>query len=242
MAAELVSEAMTRGFNLIGFVGPQQFDACQPPGRRASDVLPDCGTIFLLGSGGSGFWSHLLAQGPPIQAPAPGYHPVDDYCAKSCGELTEWLGARGVTSRTTFPDDPSALNFMHLAEVAGWGTISPVLGILLHPEFGPWVSMRAAVLVEGLPFGSVEGEEHQPFQPCLNCSKPCVKACPVHVFDGMGSVDLRACADNRHAGECGHGCDARRACPVGAAERYGEEEERFRHAYSLFTMRRHFGL
>jgi NAD-dependent dihydropyrimidine dehydrogenase PreA subunit len=102
--------------------------------------------------------------------------------------------------------------------------------------------MRAAVLVEGLPFGSVEGEEHQPFQPCLNCSKPCVKACPVHVFDGMGSVDLRACADNRHAGECGHGCDARRACPVGAAERYGEEEERFRHAYSLFTMRRHFGL
>ena len=71
MAAALVSEAMTRGFNLIGFVGAQQFDACQPPGRRASDVLPDCGTIFLLGSGGSGFWSHLLAQGPPIPAPAP---------------------------------------------------------------------------------------------------------------------------------------------------------------------------
>jgi epoxyqueuosine reductase len=241
-AALLVAEATARGFNLGGFVGSALFDACQPAGRRAVDLLPGCGTIFLMGSGGAGFWNHLLESAAPIQVPASGYHPVDDYCAANSRELTEHLAARGVRARAAFPDDPSALNFMQLAEMAGWGTISPVLGILLHPEFGPWVSMRAAILIEGLPFGAVEGGEHPAFQPCLKCDKPCVTACPVGVFDGLGAVDLRACAEHRHADRCGHGCDARRACPVGADERYGEVEERFRHAYSLFTMRRHFEL
>jgi hypothetical protein len=53
---------------------------------------------------------------------------------------------------------------------------------------------------------------------------------------------MRACAEHRHAGHCADGCDARRACPIGADARYGPVEERFRHAYSLYSMRRHYGL
>jgi len=98
------------------------------------------------------------------------------------------------------------------------------------------------VLIAGTPFGDVEAEEQLPFQPCLNCDQPCVRACPVQVYDGRGGARLDVCAEHRHIGHCKTGCDARRACPVGADHRYGPEEESFRHAYSLFSMRRHFGL
>lgn len=241
-ATELVADTSSHGFNLVGFVASTPFDACQPPGRRAADLSDGCGTIFLVGSGGGASWEHMRGVGIEMGEPRPGHHPINEYSAHAARTLTDSLHAKGIHARVTFPDDSPALNFMQLAELAGWGTISPVLGILLHPEFGPWVSIRAALLIDGQPFGDIGEEEHQPFQPCLSCQKPCVSACPASVFDGMGSVQLEVCANHRNVGNCRHGCDARRACPVGATSRYGSDEERFRHAYSLFTMRRHFGL
>ncbi len=62
------------------------------------------------------------------------------------------------------------------------------------------------------------------------------------MHDGKGGTNLRACASHRHGGGCVSGCDVRRACPVGAQHRYDPDEESFRHAYSLFAMRKHFGL
>jgi hypothetical protein len=104
------------------------------------------------------------------------------------------------------------------------------------------VSLRAGILIAGAPFGDVEAEEQLPFQPCLKCDQPCVRACPVQVYDDAADVRFDVCAEHRHVGNCQTGCDARRACPVGVGQRYGAAEEGFRHAYSLYSMRRHFGL
>ena len=154
--------------------------------------------------------------------------------------------ARGTLTRGTLPPAPTdrrPLNFVQLAEMAGLGTISPVIGLLLHPEFGPWVSLRAALLVRGTPFVPADADgQSLDFAPCLSCAKPCLRACPVGVYDGLGGVALERCAAHRHAGGCDGGCEVRRACPVGARHRYGPVEEAFRHAYSLYSMRRHFGL
>ena len=242
LAAALAARSAGYGFNLVGFVDAAEFDACQPSGRRAADLLPGCGTVFVVGSGGRGLWEHLNRERGAIGAAREDFHPIDDWCEMAGTELVAWLADAGVAARLTQPDDDPSLNFMQLAECAGWGTISPVMGLLLHPEFGPWVSLRAALLLEGQPFGAVPAEQHVPFQPCSTCDRPCVQACPMEVYDGFGGIRTDTCATHRHEGQCGSGCDARRACPVGAAARYGPEEERFRHAYSLFSMRRHFGL
>lgn len=153
------------------------------------------------------------------------------------------LRARGFNGIATCPDDRSPINFTQLAEMAGFGTVSPVIGLLLHPDYGPWVSLRAALLLVGEPFGPLSDRSlGDAFAPCNDCSKPCVHACPAGVHDGLGGTDLRACASHRHVGNCDGGCDVRRACPVGAQHRYDANEESFRHAYSLYAMRRHFGL
>ena len=216
----------------------------QPADRRAAVRLPSCGTILLLGSGGRAFWENLKRRGPALGEPAPDYHPIHDYCASAAKRMMTWLSGLGIRSVASYPDDSPALNFMHLAEMAGWGTISPVVGILLHPEFGPWVSLRVALLLEGEPLGSIEVESqrsHQVFQPCLRCVAPCVDACPAQVFDGKGGVDFEACTRHRHAGHCRDGCESRRSCTVGVDSRYSVEEESFRHAYSQYAMREHLG-
>jgi hypothetical protein len=236
--------AQDAGMNLVGAVPAPTFDATQPCGRRVEEFLPGCGTVLVLGSGGKEFWSRLCDHlGGAEPKPSIFHHPVNAYTASIAGNILDELGAQGCRGRAVYPDDRRSLNFLQLAESAGFGTVSPVIGLLLHPDFGPWVSLRAALLLQGEPFGSLDDRSlGDSFSPCVDCAKPCVQACPVGVHDGRGGADLRACASHRHHGNCEGGCDVRRACPVGAQHRYDSAEERFRHAYSLFAMRRHFGL
>lgn len=240
--AQLREQAQAFGMNLVAAVDREDFDACQPAGRRASERAPWCGQILVLAAGGTALWEQMSAaecRDPDAQRkPRPGLHPVDAWSRQGALELREVLARHGVRSEISSPDEKGALNFGQLGEAAGFGTISPIIGILLNPEFGPWVSLRAALLIEGHPFPTAQ---RSTFQPCTTCAKPCVHACPVQTLDGHGGFALERCAEHRLGGGCHDGCDVRRSCPVGAGHRYGAAEESFRHAYSLFSMRKYFG-
>jgi hypothetical protein len=240
----LRAQADAGGLNLMGMVVGEEFDQCQPCQARASQILPGCGTILVLGSGGSAFWQKMVSARGAAGAPRPGHHPIERRAAELVTGLLALLDDAAVRATAVFPcGDNNPINFVQLAECAGLGTVSPVIGLLLHPEYGPWVSLRAAILVRGTPFGPRGQREVPPsFQPCVACPRPCVQACPVSAYDGSGRFDSLACASHRVRGGSADGCAVRRACPVGAAHRYGAEEEAFRHAYSLFAMRRHHGL
>lgn len=240
---QVQSHAAAGGLNLWGMVSAERFDSCQPKGQRACERFPDCGTILLFGAGGSSFWNKMTADLGSGYVPEPhtSYHPINDHSARLAEGICRLLRAAGHGCRATYPDDESPLNFLQLAEMAGLGTISPVIGLLLNPEYGPWVSLRAALLVEGMPFGLPERSGAEPFQPCLTCHRPCLIPCPVGVFDGQGNADFVACGRHRHRGGCATGCDVRRTCPVGVKHRYGPEEERFRHTYSYYTLRKVHG-
>ena len=140
--------------------------------------------------------------------------------------------------RANAGDDRHTLNFRQLGEMAGFGVISPVIGHLLHPEFGPWVSLRAAIVCGGAPFGPVDAAPLADFEPCNVCKRPCVAACPAGVYDDADRPALVRCADWRIAGGCEGRCESLRACPIGAEHRYSPEEEAFRQAYSMFRIRR----
>jgi epoxyqueuosine reductase QueG len=243
LLVQLQERAAAAGLNLCGLVDARRFDACQCPDWRASRLLPDVGTIVVLGSGGSAFWQRMVAsQGEPL-APHPRYHPVQDYAMAQVRELAAMLQQHGTATAVVQPEAKATLNFVQLGEAVGFGTVSPVIHILIHPQFGPWVSLRAALLCAGLPFGPVaDASIARTWQPCCNCSKPCVAGCPTNVHDGSGNSDFHRCAVHRDAGNCDSGCSVRRACPVGAEYRYGPKEEAHRHAYSLFAMRKWFGL
>ncbi|HLU40332.1 MAG TPA: hypothetical protein VK081_13185 [Planctomycetota bacterium] len=231
------------GLNLVGITSAEGFDKTQPSGRRVRELMPTCGTILVVGSGGRDFWQKMLSDlGEPVRDPQASYRPIEDRCARSSRELVEWLAEAGVVARAVCAQRTPSLNFAQLAEMAGLGVVSPVSEWLIHPQYGPWVSVRYALLLEGMPFGtaftrSLAGE----YQPCAGCDQPCVRACPAHVCSG-GSIERGRCATWRHDGGCESGCEMKRACPRGADHRFDAEEERFRHAYALFDLQREYGL
>ena len=92
---------------------------------------------------------------------------------------------------------PLALSFAHLAECAGLGRPS-LLGVLVHPEFGPWIALRAAIL---LPFALPAPRPADGFDPC-----PTLRRAAVHrrharrARSGPRGWDVAGCAAHRLSG------------------------------------------
>lgn len=238
---EVRRHAQEAGLNLFGLVDAARFDAAQARERRIGSIAPSCGTVLVVGSGGRALWQQFTrARGT---SSCHGEHHVDQYALQVARGIESVLRSGSVPSRTVAGTSAGRLPFAQLGEAAGLGTVSPVTGLLLHPEFGPWVRIRAAVLADGQPFGPIaDASLGDRFQPCCGCSRPCVAACPVGVHDGFGGQDLGRCATHRHVGNCESHCSSRSACPVGSEHRDGEREHAHRHGHPLSTMRRWFGL
>ena len=251
MASSLLQEARQRaeqaGLNLFGLVRAERFDACQPCDRRVQQLRAGCGTVVVLGTGGRQFWQRFQAQaGRPGVAAETGESPAvtaDRFARRLAHDLGHWLAAQGVTGSVVEPGPRTPVRFSCLGESAGLGVVSPVTGHLLHPEFGPWIALRALLLLDGEPFGPIGNASiaHR-FQPCCGCSRPCVTACAPRVYDGNGHQDLLRCASHRNAGNCDTGCNTKIACPVGAEHRDGPDEHAHRHTQPLPQLRRMVGL
>jgi epoxyqueuosine reductase QueG len=196
----------------------------------------------VIGTGGREFWERLVANGEAPPPPTRGTRPLQDAVQGAFAAMQRHLGGSGIACRVAGPTMPAPLPLPQLAEAAGLGTVSPVINALLHPRFGPWVSIRAAVLVVGKPFGPIRDRSiADTFQPCCSCSRPCLHACPTGVHDGTGASDLHRCLQHRDSGGCEIGCQVRRACPVGSVERYGPVEEQHRQQEERWLLDARFG-
>ncbi len=220
------------GLNLFGLVDRARFDACEPREGRVDSVSAACGTVIVLGSGGQ--W---LAERRP--SPRAGGADIGATVAAVVEHFAAVLTKCGIPATPVRFDAGCRIHGNRLAEAAGLGVVSPVSGLFLHPAFGPWVRVRAAILCTGHPFGPIpEPTLAERFQPCLRCERPCLGACPAQPH----AVDLAACASHRHAGGCADECSRRVACPVGAEHRDAGDDRVHRHGHDLGTLRRWFGL
>jgi len=234
-------QAARNGLNLFGLVDARRFDACQAREQRSSSVQPNCGTIVVLGTAGRSSWIEYQRQGRQIPV-GMSDDQIDELAMGGANALVDVFLQHGLQARVIDARKPR-INFGQLAEAAGFGVVSPVSGLLLHPEFGPWVRVRAAVLLPGQPFGEVaDASIAERFRPCCGCLKPCVAACPGAVHDGFGNTDRGGCADHRHRGGCEAGCHSRMACPVGAEHADVVAPRLHAHSIGRRTMQRWFGL
>jgi len=108
------------------------------------------------------------------------------------------------------------------------------LGALIDIRVGLWHGYRGALAFDEDIF--VLPREEAP-NPCAACvDKPCVKVCPVAAVS-PDSYAVEACRDHvggDNGADCRDGgCLARRACPVGAASAYEDEQMRFHMAAFL---------
>lgn len=228
-----------KGFNIWGVARIADFDPCQCREGRLATVEEDALVAIVIGSGGRGLWELLEREGRLNGRPSRSFNPIDRYSEEVLGQEVAILEAEGLSLCSIFPFSQQPIDFLKLAEGAGIGIVSPVVPFLLHPKYGPWVSLRGALILNVQAKVSTALDD---FDPCTGCDCPCLSACPVEVYGRAGSVHLERCASHRHEGNCRDGCGVRMACPVGKEHRYSTPERTFRNAYAEMSLSRHYGL
>jgi hypothetical protein len=220
---EAIRDALDRlGLVLRGGFHPEPADLVPP--------LPDgrpAGTVLVVGNVGSTFWARLEAS-PEARGP----DPIDRWSARVLRELAAGHGAD-----VRFPFDDPPHPFQRWARRADLELAPSPLGLLIHPDHGPWHALRGAFLLPerlALP-------ERRPVRPspCESCAmKPCLARCPVGAFTPAG-YDVGVCraylATPSGQACVVQGCRARDACPVGRAHRYAGAQ--LRHHMRAFARR-----
>ncbi|MGH0033419.1 MAG: hypothetical protein ACQGVK_00175 [Myxococcota bacterium] len=226
-ALGLPGELEAAGFNVAGALSAEAYDRMVPPPWRCAALLPEARRALVLGCGGPAFGRAVLGS-PEAEDPD---DPIDRFAARVVADLGRALERSGGRSTPLYAYERRGgtyADFVGLARAAGLGEPSR-LGQLLHPSFGPWLSIRAVVLTsaDGPTTGPLRG-----FDPCQGCPAPCQSACPVGA-PGDSGFQVGVCADYRGANDrCLAGCAARRACPVGGDHAYLPRIERLHMAAS----------
>lgn len=209
--ADIAGALAARGLQARGGFHPQDADAV--PEVRAGVAAR---TVVLIGNAGGAAWQAFDA------ARTPGADPLDRWARAQVQPLAARLGARDV-----YPGERPFLPFQRWARLAEDVHTSP-LGLLIHPQYGLWHAYRGALLLAE-PI-AVPERGNRP-SPCDSCPrKPCLAACPVGSFVN-GRFDSDSCHGylrTAPGADClDAGCQARNACPVGLAHRYGPDQIRF---------------
>ena len=223
MLTALENALAATGLNLVGVTALRSYDALVPRKHALTPLLPGGESAIVIGNGGTAFWDAFRAfcARHPDAGRRP--DPLDAFTQLVVEEaLRPVLG--GMPSRIVypfrFPDDP--VSFVQLAECAGLGRRS-LLGLLVHPTFGPWIALRAAVLV---PVAIEAERPADGFDPCPTCvERACMPACPAGAIADRG-WDIPRCAAHRlrDEDECAARCHARFDCVIGREHRHTPDE------------------
>lgn len=241
---EDIKTALTaHGLNLIGTTTVTAYEALVPAQYQVAALLPQAKTLVVIGNGGGAFWTGFRAYCDA----RPEYrqehaHPLDDYTVEIIeGALTPRLQQSGARYRYLYPfrfwTEP--VSFMHLARAAGLAGPS-ILGVVIHPEYGPWIALRAALLIDqDLSIPPVAAG----FDPCPTCTeRACMAACPASAVGVEKGWDIPACVQHRLrvASDCEDRCHARYDCVYGRAHRYPPDALRYHQRRSFAEMRKYF--
>jgi hypothetical protein len=238
------------GMGLLGVLAVARYDALVPTAWGSRALRPGARSALIVASGGRALFD-AFSVAPEASLPS---DPLDAYTRR----VVETAAARlGGGARALFAFEQRGgvyADFVALGQAAGLGAPSR-LGLLLHPEFGPWMSIRALLLTER------EVAETRPapgFDPCGSCAAPCVRACrgaavpasarPIdsarfrlaaRPSRGPASgfrFDVAACGATRASEPgCRLRCDARRSCVIAPDQAYRSEAEAHHMRASLET-------
>ena len=156
------------GLNLIGTTPRSDYEALVPPQYHIEQQFPETQTVVVIGNGGGEFWGHFREYAKV----RPNYlqqheHPLDDYTVEVIrARLTPLLDTARARYRLIYPFQffsGLTVSFMHLAQAARL-SVPSILGVQIHPRYGPWIAWRAAVLIDhDLPALPAPAQD---FDPC----------------------------------------------------------------------------
>ncbi len=189
--------AAPHGLNLVAATPVARYDAAVKEVSRASAIDPAARSIVVIGNGGGALWTALKAHA----SRSPGWwnreNPLDDFTREVVErDLATPIRESGLRCTTVYPfmNDARILSFIELGKVAGIAGPS-ILGVTVHPIYGPWIAFRAALLLaEELDSpGDALG-----FDPCPQCTaRTCIPACPASAVSIASGWDIPKCLTHR---------------------------------------------
>lgn len=208
------------GWNLRGVLTAARYDACVAPAFRCERLLPEARSVVVLGSGGRALWQAFRAS-PEYGMPGDPLDAMSERVAREAAQALSEPGLPAVALLAHRAREGSFADFVALGREAGLGAPGR-LGLLLHPEYGPWLSLRAALLMARrlAPTPALAG-----FDPCRGCPAPCADACHGGAVPAHGFQVERCAAARAREPACRLRCDARRACVLGPSHAYESAAE-----------------
>lgn len=214
VVARVEHAARARGFDLAHPFAVDWYNRAVEPRARLGDFgRPRALAVLLANS--RAFWPifKLQAQRDLELAAAP--HPLDAYVENSVAAISAELAPERALSYFSHVTVPQALPIQRLADLVGFAAIAPS-HLAIHPLHGPWVSLRAVLVLD---IAGPAGEPPELSRPCSTCSKPCMAAFEQALEVSGMPLEPRAIA--RHADAW---IAVRDACPVGQASRFEQAQ------------------
>jgi hypothetical protein len=221
------------GFNLTHSVKVSEYDLNMPSKRSVINILKDAKSLILASFAGREFWNILqefLEKNPEFRSTREDL--IDDYTVLTFMSAAKTLDEEKINHIMVFPFGSGylSLDFSKLGELGDVG-VKSLLGILIHPKYGSWISLRGAVATD-LELTYYD-EPLYSFYPCLACSKPCISDCPANTVSDKG-WNYIACMNFRLSSEtCRSSCASRTACPYGIEHQYSSEQLKYHHKFVL---------
>jgi len=208
------------GLSPRGALAIDRYDALVPPPWRSAALGPAAQSALVIAAGGRRLGA-ALARAPEA---ALARDPLDAFVMRVVGEAALAAAARGSPARAAFAFETRGgvhADFVALGREAGLGASSR-LGLLVHPAHGPWLSLRALLLLDA-PLAATRPLAG--FAPCDGCPAPCASACHGGALAGP-RFDVSACGATRaREPACAQRCDARHACVLGREHAYAPAVE-----------------
>lgn len=240
--AAVRAAAAPRGLNLVAALPLERYDAAVKAEARAAPIDPAARAIVVIGNGGGALWAALKAHA----ARNPGWwerqNPLDDFTREMVErDVAAPLRKMGLRCTAVYPfmRGAPALDFIALARAAGIAGPS-IVGVAVHPVFGPWIAFRAALLLDA-PLDAPG--EAAGFDPCPGCAaRSCISACPAGAVSFPAGWDVPRCLTHRVEVEadCAGRCHARVGCVLGPEHRYPDDELAYHQMRALGAMRPYY--
>lgn len=178
LAIELRQRVPEWGVDLLGFAPVERFTRF-PAEHRPTSALSEARTVIVLALHMVDPLLDLWLHAPPTtgvgRSPS-GRAFEDEIMRAACYRLVLFLERRGSRSEVA-PYEPG-IYLKDAAVLAGLGAIGRN-NLLITPQFGPRVRLRAVVTAAELPPNRILG-----VHPCPETCDRCIRACPTNALEG----------------------------------------------------------